>query len=345
MAASEIAAVSKQIDSLSGIANAYRALEDARKQRLETLGMLETDGKDDAEMREMLQEELAEMDRVIQSREKDLVAELIPRDDVDMADAMLEIRAATGGDEAGLFANEVLKMYERFAQVEGWDFELLSINMEGGNDRLKEGIANISGRGVFGRLKFESGVHRVQRVPQTESKGRVHTSTITVAVMPHASEISSVELRDEDLRIDVFRASGAGGQHVNKTESAVRITHLPSGIAVAVQEERSQHQNKARAMTILKTKLYDIQRAEAAKKRRSTRNSMIGSGTRSEKIRTYNFPQGRVTDHRIGYSTRNIDAIMNATSLGELIDKLRIHYELELLGNAISEQQEQSSSS
>jgi peptide chain release factor 1 len=244
---------------------------------------------------------------------------LLPKDEADERSAILEIRPAAGGDEAGLFASQLYGMYQKYAGTQGWRFEVLEYgDTELGG--LKEGIAEITGRNVFARLKYESGVHRVQRVPATESQGRIHTSTVTVAVLPEAEEVD-VQVDEGDLRIDVYRASGAGGQHVNKTESAVRITHLPSGIVVAMQEEKSQHKNRAKAMKILRAKLYEQQRASLHATRAADRKSQVGTGDRSERIRTYNFPQGRVTDHRIGKTLYKIDAVM-AGDLDEFIDSL-----------------------
>jgi peptide chain release factor 1 len=244
---------------------------------------------------------------------------LLPKDEADERSAILEIRPAAGGDEAGLFASQLYGMYQKYAGTQGWRFEVLEYgDTELGG--LKEGIAEITGRNVFARLKYESGVHRVQRVPATESQGRIHTSTVTVAVLPEAEEVD-VQVDEGDLRIDVYRASGAGGQHVNKTESAVRITHLPSGIVVAMQDEKSQHKNRAKAMKILRAKLYEQQRASLHATRAADRKSQVGTGDRSERIRTYNFPQGRVTDHRIGKTLYKIDAVM-AGDLDEFIDSL-----------------------
>ena len=244
---------------------------------------------------------------------------LLPKDEADARSAILEIRPAAGGDEAGLFAAELFGMYQKYAAAKGWRVEVLEYagNELGG---IKEGVAEITGRNVFARLKYESGVHRVQRVPATESQGRIHTSTVTVAVLPEAEEVD-VEVNETDLRIDVYRASGAGGQHVNKTESAVRITHLPSGVVVAMQEERSQHKNRAKAMKILRAKLYEAQRNSLANTRAADRKSQVGTGDRSERIRTYNFPQGRVSDHRVNLTLHKIEQVM-AGDLDEIVDRL-----------------------
>jgi peptide chain release factor 1 len=274
---------------------------------------------DDPEMKELAEAELRDLKDRIPALQHELRIALLPKDAADERSAILEIRPAAGGDEAGLFAAELFQMYQKYAALHGWRFEV----MEYGDTELgglKEGIAEITGRGVFARLKFESGVHRVQRVPATESQGRIHTSTVTVAVLPEAEEVD-VEVNETDLRIDVFRASGAGGQHVNKTESAVRITHLPSGIVVAMQEEKSQHKNRAKAMKILRARLYEQQRASLHAARAADRKSQVGTGDRSERIRTYNFPQGRVSDHRINLTLYKIDRVM-AGEMDEFIDAL-----------------------
>ena len=273
----------------------------------------------DPEMRELAEGEIAVLDARLPALEHEIRLALLPRDEADERSAILEIRPAAGGDEAGLFAAELFGMYQKYAALKGWRFELLEYaDTELGG--IKEGIAEITGRNVFARLKYESGVHRVQRVPATESQGRIHTSTVTVAVLPEAEEVD-VQIDEGDLRIDVYRASGAGGQHVNKTESAVRITHLPTGIAVAMQEEKSQHKNRAKAMKILRARLYEQQRAALHATRAADRKSQVGTGDRSERIRTYNFPQGRVSDHRINLTLYKIDRVM-AGELDEFIDAL-----------------------
>ena len=262
----------------------------------------------DPEMKELAEAELRDLKDRIPTLEHELRIALLPRDEADERSAILEIRPAAGGDEAGLFAAELFGMYQRYAALKGWRFEILEYgDTELGG--LKEGIAEITGRGVFARLKYESGVHRVQRVPATESQGRIHTSTVTVAVLPEAEEVD-VQVDEGDLRIDVYRASGAGGQHVNKTESAVRITHLPTGIVVAMQEEKSQHKNRAKAMKILRSRLYEQQRAALHATRAADRKAQVGTGDRSERIRTFNFPQGRVSDHRINLTLYKIDRVM-----------------------------------
>lgn len=273
----------------------------------------------DPEMRELAEGELLELKKHIPELHHALRLTLLPRDEADARPAILEVRPAAGGDEAALFAGELFEMYRRYATLRGWRFEVMDTDASelGG---LKNASAEITGTDVFARLKFESGVHRVQRVPATESQGRIHTSTVTVAVLPEAEEVD-VEIRDEDLRIDIYRASGAGGQHVNKTDSAVRMTHLPTGIVVAMQDERSQHKNRAKAMKILRARLYERHRSEAHAVRAADRKSQVGTGDRSERIRTYNFPQGRVTDHRINLTLYKIDRIM-AGELDEIIEAL-----------------------
>ena len=274
----------------------------------------------DPEMRALAEEEVARLKTELPDAEHRLAIAMLPRDSADARPAMLEIRAGTGGDEAALFAADLLRMYERFAAEQGWRMEIVSANASdiGG---FKEVVANVAGTGVFARLKFESGVHRVQRVPVTESGGRIHTSAATVAVLPEPDEVD-VQIDDKDLKIDIYRASGAGGQHVNTTDSAVRITHLPTGLVVIQQDERSQHKNRAKAMQVLRTRLYDLRRAEAHGAEAEARRAMVGSGDRSERIRTYNFPQGRVTDHRINLTLHRLPEILEGPGLGELIDAL-----------------------
>ena len=281
----------------------------------------------DPEMRGLAEEELPGMKDKIAKLEHDVQIELLPKDAADEKSAILEIRAGTGGSEAALFAGDLFRMYERYASLHGWKVEVVSAS-EGDVGGYKEIIASVTGKGVFSRLKFESGVHRVQRVPETEAGGRIHTSAATVAVLPEAEEID-VEIKPEDIRIDTMRASGAGGQHVNTTDSAVRITHLPTGIMV-VQAEKSQHQNRARAMQILRARLYDLERQKADSERSASRKNQVGSGDRSERIRTYNFPQGRVTDHRINLTLYKLDRVMEG-ELDELIDALIADHQASLL--------------
>ncbi|MDT0574587.1 peptide chain release factor 1 [Croceicoccus sp. F390] len=274
----------------------------------------------DPAMLAMATEEIARLANALEAREQELAIGLLPRDSADARPAMLEIRAGTGGDEAALFAGDLYRMYERFAAEHGWKMQLISASSSdvGG---FKEAIAHVSGTGVFARLKYESGAHRVQRVPATESGGRIHTSAATVAVLPEPDEID-VQIDESDLKIDIYRASGAGGQHVNTTDSAVRITHLPTGIVVTQQDERSQHKNRARAMQVLRARVYEQERARAQGAEAEARRAMVGTGDRSERIRTYNFPQGRVTDHRIGLTLHKLPEVLEGSGLDELIDAL-----------------------
>ncbi len=305
---------SRELSELEPVVARIDDLRSAEKARSEAETLLA-----DPEMKELAEAELQDLKDRIPTLERELRIALLPKDEADERSAILEIRPAAGGDEAGLFAAQLFGMYQKYALGRGWRFEILEYaDTELGG--LKEGSAEITGRGVFARLKYESGVHRVQRVPATESQGRIHTSTVTVAVLPEAEEVD-VHIDEGDLRIDVFRASGAGGQHVNKTESAVRITHMPSGIVVAMQEEKSQHKNRAKAMKILRAKLYEQQRASLHAARAADRKSQVGTGDRSERIRTYNFPQGRVTDHRIGKTLYKIDQVMEG-DLDDFVDAL-----------------------
>lgn len=274
----------------------------------------------DPEMKAMAEEELLELRTKLPEQERALAIALLPRDAADSKPAMLEIRAGTGGDEAGLFAGDLYRMYEKFASERGWRVEPVSMNASevGG---FKEIVVNVTGQGVFAKLKFESGVHRVQRVPVTESGGRIHTSAATVAVLPEPDEVD-VQIDQTDLKIDTYRASGAGGQHVNTTDSAVRITHLPTGLVVMQQDERSQIKNRAKAMQVLRARLYEKMRDEAHGAEAEARKAMVGSGDRSERIRTYNFPQGRVTDHRIGLTLHKLEEVLGGPGLSELIDAL-----------------------
>ena len=275
---------------------------------------------DDAEMKAFAEEELKEVRAKIPSMEKEIQLMLLPKDEADDKNVMVEIRAGTGGDEASLFAGNVMRMYMRYAEVQGWKTEIMDIaETEVGG--VKEVVLQMNGEGVFGRMKFESGVHRVQRVPETESQGRVHTSAITVAVLPEAEEVD-IDINPADLRIDVYRASGAGGQHVNKTESAVRITHVPTGAVAQCQDDKSQHRNKEKAMKVLMSRIYDAEREKLDKERADSRKSQVGSGDRSERIRTYNFPQSRVTDHRINLTLHSLDAVMAGDGLGEVVNAL-----------------------
>jgi peptide chain release factor 1 len=300
---------SKELSELEPIEARIAALREAEKSRAEAEIMLA-----DPDMKPLAEAELESIKQNLPELEHELRLALLPKDEADDRSAILEIRPAAGGDEAGLFAAELFQAYQKYSALHGWKFEVLEYG-ESELGGLKEGIAEITGKSVFAKLKFESGVHRVQRVPATETQGRIHTSTVTVAVLPQAEEVD-VDINESDLRIDVYRASGAGGQHVNKTESAVRITHIPTGIVVAMQEERSQHKNRAKAMKILRSRMYEQQRASLHATRAEDRKSQVGTGDRSERIRTYNFPQGRVTDHRINLTLHKIDRVM----LGEMDD-------------------------
>ena len=314
----EFARLSKEFSDLTPVVEAISELRRAKDETAD-LASLIADAGTDAEMKDMAEEEFAQLKEKIPELEEKLQVMLLPKDLADDKNAILEIRAGTGGDEAGLFAANLFRMYQRYAENRKWKFELMSLN-ETGIGGYKEAIASISGPGVFARLKFESGVHRVQRVPETESGGRIHTSAATVAVMPEAEEVD-IKVEEKDLRIDVFRASGPGGQSVNTTDSAVRITHLPTGVVVTQQDEKSQHKNKAKAMKVLRARLYEAERQKAAAERAETRKSQIGSGDRSERIRTYNYPERRVTDHRINLTLHKLDRMMDG-DLDDIIDAL-----------------------
>jgi peptide chain release factor 1 len=304
---------------------AYRAVT----AEIADLEALAADPSTDAEMRKLADSEKPALQARRDKLEHQIQLALIPKDAMDDHDAILEIRAGTGGDEAALFAGDLFRMYERYAAQQGWKTEILSIS-EGSKGGFKEIVAEVHGRGVFAKLKFESGVHRVQRVPDTEASGRIHTSAATVAVLPEVEDVD-ILIKDDDLKIDTMRAQGAGGQHVNKTESAIRITHLPTGMIVFVQEERSQHKNKAKALKMLRAKLYDAQRSKLDAERAAERRGQIGSGDRSERIRTYNFPQGRVTDHRINLTLHKLPQVMEGEALHEVIDALVTEHQAELL--------------
>jgi peptide chain release factor 1 len=315
-----VAELSKQHKGLQETVEAARGY-------LELLGDLENWRKaaadnSDAELQAMAQNEAKAIEESLPAREQELSLLFIPKDPADERSAVLEIRAGTGGDEASLFAGDLYRMYEYYAASRGWRFTVVSAS-EGTVGGFKEIVAEVEGDGVYGVLKYESGVHRVQRVPDTETQGRVHTSAATVVVMPVADEMDDIQIKDEDLRIDTFRAGGAGGQHINKTDSAVRITHLPTGIVVACQDERSQHKNRAKAMNVLRSKLLDARLAEAEAKEAAARKAQVGTGDRSAKIRTYNFPQGRITDHRIGLTLYKLEAVMKG-DLKELLDALAL---------------------
>ena len=315
LAPDEFVRLSKDYAEIEPVAAAAR---EVRRIRAEIAALREM--ATDPEMREMAEEEIAALERELPGAEHALALRLLPRDAADERPAMLEIRAGTGGDEAALFAGDLFRMYQRYAETQGWRVEAISASASdvGG---FKEVVASVTGQGVFAKLKFESGVHRVQRVPATESGGRIHTSAATVAVLPEAEDVD-VQIDDKDLRIDVYRSSGPGGQSVNTTDSAVRITHLPSGLVVIQQDEKSQHKNKAKAMKVLRTRLYEQERERLAAERAGARKSMVGSGDRSERIRTYNFPQGRVTDHRINLTLHRLPEILEGPGLDELLSAL-----------------------
>jgi peptide chain release factor 1 len=311
--------LSREHAELAPVIETARAHRSTQKQIEETDALI-VDPASDTEMRGMAEQERAELRERLGALDQALKIQLLPRDAADSSSAIVEIRAGTGGDEAALFAADLLGMYQRYCSLQGWRTEVMDI-AESDLGGIKDATLEVNGRGAFARLKFESGVHRVQRVPVTEAQGRIHTSAATVAVLPEAEDVDIV-INDKDLRIDVYRAQGAGGQHVNKTESAVRITHLPTGIAVAQQTEKSQHKNKAHAMKLLKAKLYDMERQRVDGARAAERKSMVGSGDRSERIRTYNFPQGRVTDHRINLTLYKLDRIITGDELSDVIDAL-----------------------
>ena len=320
----EVAELSPVVEAIGGWRRAQAALGEARA--------ILDDPSPDPDLRRLAQEEEAEALAAIPGLERAILLALLPRDAADARGAIVEIRAGTGGDEAALFAGDLFRMYARHAQSRGWTVDVLS-QSEGVAGGFKEIVAQVDGPGVYGRLRYESGVHRVQRVPDTETQGRIHTSAATVAVLPLAQDVD-IALNESDLRIDTMRAGGAGGQHVNKTESAVRLTHLPTGTVVLVQDERSQHKNKARALALLKARLFDLEREKAAAARAADRKSQVGSGDRSERIRTYNFPQGRVTDHRIGLTLYKLDEMMQGLVLEEMLDALAAARQAELLAEA-----------
>jgi peptide chain release factor 1 len=305
-----------ELEVVVGTINQYnKAIDD-----LNGAKELADDKEIDQETLEMVEEEIATLNQRIPILENAVKVALLPKDEADNKSAIIEVRAGTGGEEAALFAADLFAMYHRYADLKGWKFEILSI-AEIGVGGYKEASASISGHGVFSRLKFESGVHRVQRVPQTESSGRIHTSAATVAVLPEAEEVD-IKIEEKDLRIDTYRASGAGGQHVNTTDSAVRITHIPTGVVVCQQDEKSQHKNKAKALKILRSRIYESERQKKELERASSRKDQIGSGDRSERIRTYNFPQGRVSDHRINLTLYKIDEVLRLGHLDNFIDAL-----------------------
>lgn len=309
--------MNKEYSDMKPVVEAYLEYDRLLKEHEELLELMKSG---DADMKEMAEEEYKEVHKRIPELEHEVQIMLLPKDEADNRNVMIEVRAGTGGDEASLFAGNIMRMYMRYAQIQGWQAEIMDIT-ETEVGGVKECVIQVNGDGAFGRLKFESGVHRVQRVPETESQGRVHTSAITVAVLPEAQEVD-IDVNPADLRIDVYRASGAGGQHVNKTESAVRITHVPTGIVAQCQDQSSQHKNKDRAMKVLLSRIYDVERERQEKEMSDARKSQVGSGDRSERIRTYNFPQSRVTDHRIGLTLHSLDAILAGEDLNSVIEAL-----------------------
>jgi len=321
-------AAGPEADAYVKLASEYSELQDivakvreliAAEGELSDLEAMLADRSLDKEMRQLAEADRPAVEERVEALQQEIQVLMLPKDSADEKNAILEIRAGTGGDEAALFAGDLFRMYERYAATQGWKIELISAS-DGEVGGFKEIIATVSGRGVFARMKFESGVHRVQRVPETEGGGRIHTSAATVAVLPEAEEVD-IDIRAEDIRIDTMRASGAGGQHVNTTDSAIRITHIPSGLVVIQQDQRSQHKNRAKAMQVLRARLYDLERAKIHDAEASARKSMVGSGDRSERIRTYNFPQGRVTDHRINLTLHRLPEIIEG-AMDELIDAL-----------------------
>lgn len=321
----EFRRLSQEHGSLQEIVSEYDRYKKIREEILQNKELL---ADSDAEMSALAKEELKELEPELESVEKALQILLLPQDPNDQKNIILEIRAGAGGDEAGLFAADLYRMYTRFAEKQGWRVEPMSVS-DTGIGGLKEVIAMITGDKVFSRLKWEAGVHRVQRVPDTETQGRVHTSTVTVAILPEAEEVD-VSINPADLRIDVYRASGAGGQHVNTTDSAVRITHIPTGTVVQCQDERSQHKNKDKAMKILRSRILEVEQEKAAKENADARKGMVGTGDRSERIRTYNFPQGRLTDHRIGLTVYQLPEIMEG-KIEDVLDAVQTHFQAEAL--------------
>jgi peptide chain release factor 1 len=330
VAGAEYAKLSRELAELEPIAAAIRTLRSKERERAELDAML-ADPSLDAEMRDMAEAELRDAVAEAEKMAREIRVSLLPRDAGDDGNVILEVRAGTGGDEAALFAGDLFRMYVKYAELKGWKVEVLSAS-EGTAGGYKEIIAEIVGRGAFAKLKFESGVHRVQRVPATETQGRIHTSAATVAVMPEAQEID-FEIDESDLKIDTMRSSGAGGQHVNKTESAIRITHLPTGVVVAMQEERSQHRNRAKAMALLRSRILDAKQQKADDERSQQRRTQVGSGDRSQRIRTYNFPQGRMTDHRINLTLYSLDRLIEGEGLDEVIDALTAERQAQLLAD------------
>ena len=328
LAADAYVKLSREFAELTPVVEVIKAYRSTEKEIAE-LSALVNDSGTDAEMRKLADIERRELQERMESLTQQIRLALLPKDAMDDHNAILEIRAGTGGDEAALFAGDLFRMYERYAAKQGWRTEILSLS-EGTKGGFKEIVTEVQGRGVFAKLKFESGVHRVQRVPDTEASGRIHTSAATVAVLPEVEDVD-IHINESDLKIDTMRAQGAGGQHVNKTESAIRITHVPSGIVVFVQEGRSQHKNKSKAMTMLRAKLYDVEKTKRDSARAADRRGQVGSGDRSERIRTYNFPQGRVTDHRINLTLHKLPQVIEGEALEEVIDALVTEHQAELL--------------
>ena len=319
LSAEEITKLSIEFSELTPIAEKINEVRSLEKE-LEENRVLASENQHDKELLALVQTEIDELIKSISVLRKELERLLLPKDEIDEKNAILEVRAGTGGDEAALFATELFSMYQKYSSIKGWRFDVLEVS-ENDIGGYREAIASITGRSVFARLKFESGVHRVQRVPTTESGGRIHTSAATVAVLPEAEEVD-IQIDDKDLRIDIFRASGPGGQSVNTTDSAVRITHLPTGIVVSQQDEKSQHKNKAKGMKILRARVFDFERTKLEKERAADRREQVGTGDRSERIRTYNFPQGRVTDHRINLTLYKIDKVIAGEALDDIVDGL-----------------------
>jgi peptide chain release factor 1 len=330
LAAEEFVKLSRELSDLGPVVETIKTYRSADSE-LKDLESLIDDPRTDSEMREIADTERRELRDRLEGLEKQIQLELLPKDAMDERSVVLEIRAGTGGDEASLFAGDLFRMYERFAALQGWRVDVVSMS-EGTVGGFKEIVAEIEGRGAYSKLKFESGVHRVQRVPDTEASGRIHTSAATVAVLPQAEEVD-IAIKDTDLRIETMRAQGAGGQHVNKTESAIRITHIPTGIVVMMQDSRSQHKNRASAMNILRTRIYDAERQKRDAERSADRRGQVGSGDRSERIRTYNFPQGRVTDHRINLTLYKLPQVISGEALHELIDALITEHQASLLAS------------
>ncbi|MCP3687241.1 MAG: peptide chain release factor 1 [Gammaproteobacteria bacterium] len=326
--------LSMEYAQLEDVVRNFNVLQQAQQALSSAREMLD---EDDAEMRELAEEEIAESSALIASLEVELQKLLLPKDPNDSANVFLEIRAGTGGDEAAIFAGDLFRMYSRYAESQKWQLEILNSN-EGEHGGYKEIIVRIIGHGAYSHLKFESGAHRVQRVPETESQGRVHTSAATVAIIPEGEEVEMIEINPADLRVDTFRASGAGGQHVNKTDSAIRLTHIPTGTVVECQDERSQHKNRARAMSLLQARIYDAEKQQQEKEQAAERKSLVGGGDRSERIRTYNFPQGRLTDHRINLTIYKLDEIVQG-ALGQVVDPLMHEYQAEQLASLADDSQ------